>query len=258
MGACEIAELYKTGVDPSVRIAAMITDYQCEPAWVQKGVETFFVPNERVAEQLRQSGAAAARIEVVGIVVRKEFHRTQPKARARIQCDLSPDLPTILMMAGGMGPSRLDLVISELDKHSARSTQVVVIAGRDKALLKRIRKLKPKRLDLHAVGWTDKIHIYMSTADVLITKPGGVTLTEALFSSNQTPLIAFDPLPGPEEENACEIVRRGAGWSISNPEEAAVIALRVLSGEARVRTGPGANSASDRIVLCLQTGVTCV
>jgi processive 1,2-diacylglycerol beta-glucosyltransferase len=252
VGACEIASLYKRRMDPSVRIAAMILNYESEPAWVQPGVEMYLVPSDRVARELREWGADKTPIEVVGIPVQKDFRDAESKAAARARCGLSPDSPTILLMAGGMGPARLDAVVKELDRGTSIPAQVVAIAGHDRALLGRLRKLRPARLDFRALGWTENVSRWMAAADVLITKPGALTLSEAL--SMNLPTIAFDPLPGIEEQNAREWVRCGAGWLSRTPAEAAEMADAVLRGELRSAANAPADSASETIVRLLQKG----
>src|SRR5438093_10107299 len=73
VGACEIASLYKRRMDGAVRIAAMILNFESEPAWVQPGVDMYLVPSDRVAAQLREWGMDETPIEVVGVPIRKDF-----------------------------------------------------------------------------------------------------------------------------------------------------------------------------------------
>ncbi|HYR90132.1 MAG TPA: glycosyltransferase [Terriglobia bacterium] len=254
VGACEIASLYKRRMDASVRILPMILNYESEPAWVQPGIDVYLVSSDRVAAELREWGAGRTPIEVVGIPVRKDFRKAESKAAARARCGLSPERPIVLLMAGGMGPARLDAAIKELDRRTSIPIQAVAIAGRDRALLPRLRKLRPARLELCALGWTEDVSSYMAAADVLITKPGALTLREALAMN--LPTIAFDPLPGLEEENAREWVRRGAGWLSRNPAEAAAMADAVLRGALQLSSTAPADSETEMIVRLLQ--VNCV
>ena len=252
VGACEIASLYKRRMDGAVRIAAMILNCESEPAWVQPGIDMYLVPSDRVAAKLREWGTDETPIEVVGVPIRKDFRNAESKATARTRCGLSPERPIVLLMAGGMGPARLDTAIKELDRRTSIPVQAIAIAGHDHALLARLRKLQPARLDLRTIGWTEDVSLYMAAADVLVTKPGALTLREALSMS--LPTIAFDPLPGLEEENARELVRRGAGWLSRNPAEAAAMAEAVLRGELRSSSTGSADSEAEMIVRLLIAG----
>jgi len=250
VGACEIASLYKTRRDDRVQIAAMILNYGCEPAWVQPGVDMYCVPSDGIAAQLREWGAGHTPIEIVGVPIARSFLNGESKTSARERCGLSPNRPTILLMAGGMGPARLDAVTTELDRAGDMPVQAIAIAGHDRALLDRLRKLRPTRTDVHAIGWTDNVSSYMAAADVLITKPGALTLSEA--SAMHLPVIAFDALPGLEEENAREWIRRGAGWLSRSPAEAASLALAVLRGDLHASSaGPGRPAAEAIVRLLL-------
>ncbi len=226
VGACEIGALYKSSLDPHVLLAALVTDFESEPVWVQRGVDLYLVPSQKVARDLRRWGAPAHRLRVVGIPVRSGFETPIKKESARAALGVHPDLPVILMMAGGMGPCHLDQVATELDSMTHSSLHLVAVAGHDIRLLARLKKLRLRHADLIVRGWVDNVPQYMAAADLLITKPGALTLSEARAMS--LPTIVMEPIPGPEEENMCQWVRSGAGLAAENPRDAARLALSLL------------------------------
>jgi processive 1,2-diacylglycerol beta-glucosyltransferase len=242
VGACEISSLYKTTLDGSVSLAALVTDFELDPIWNQPGIDLYLVPSNKVASRLRERGLDSSKIGVVGIPVRVAFQHPLQQPRARRVLGLSPDRPVILMMAGGMGPCHLDRVIVELERLSESRLQLIALAGRDKKLLARLRALKFHRVDLIVRGWTDNVAHYMAAADVMITKPGALTLSEA--QAVGLPTVAFDPLPFLEEANLRELVHSGAGVAAENPLQAAQLALTLLR-KGRQRKPPLSPSLSS-------------
>ncbi|HEY2933035.1 MAG TPA: hypothetical protein VGK99_14935 [Acidobacteriota bacterium] len=249
VGASEIASIYKSTIDGCVSIAALVTDFQGEPAWVQPGVDIYIVPSAKVAEDLRRWGALPESIEVAGIPVRASFHANL--LRAREDLGLSTGHPVVLLMAGGMGPARLDRIAVELNRLSNEPIQIVAVAGKDQGLLHRLQALRLPRVTLLVNGWTDHIEQYMAACNLLITKPGALTLAEAEAMS--LPTIVFDPLPGPEEENLRSFLGRGAGFTAGNPTEIAQLALDLLRQGFRRKYGrSNPTSTAAKIVLRLQ------
>ena len=250
VGACEIASMYKASVDQRVRIAALVTDFQSEPAWVQPGVDLYLVPSAAVAADLRRWHASPEKIEIAGIPVRASFQAANlPASRAAL--GLSTLHPVVLMMAGGMGPAKLDRVAVELDRLACDPMQIVAVAGRDRGLLDRLQSLRLRRAKLLVKGWTDDIDRYMAAADLMITKPGALSLAEA--ESMSLPVIAFDPLPGPEEENLKDSLSRGVAFTAADPSEVAHLAIGLLrQGLRRGSDAPAKPSAAVKIVLRLQ------
>jgi processive 1,2-diacylglycerol beta-glucosyltransferase len=215
---------------------SVITDYHAEPAWVQPEVDAYLVADEAVAEQLRSWGAMPGKIVVTGIPVETRVSPRQNDADGR---------PVVLLMGGGMGPTRIDEVARALCAGST-PMQVVAIAGYDHRARRRLQHVRGTALvSLDVLGWVDDVPALMGMASLLVTKPGGVTAAEAA-------------VPGPEESNAARIANAGAGLTADGPAAAAkaVIALlrdeprrRAMSAAARARARPFAAGEAAGIVL---------
>jgi processive 1,2-diacylglycerol beta-glucosyltransferase len=207
VGACEIASLAKKRGWTQAPLVAVSTDHESEPAWVTGAVDQYFVSTEEVAAKLRRWGVDRRRIVTSGIPVLRKFHEKGRGAASKEKLGLAVDRPMVLVMGGGMGPLPMDQIVSELAR-LPMPLSIVAVAGlnsRMKKKLERSRRQMPFDKSLEVYGWMDCVDELMRAADVLVTKPGGLTLTEA--ASVGTPMVCVNPIPGPEERH-CELIER--------------------------------------------------
>jgi processive 1,2-diacylglycerol beta-glucosyltransferase len=251
VGASEIAVIARRARLTNAEIINVITDFEAEPIWIKAEIARFSVPNERVAEQLRNWGADARKIKVCGIPLDASFteKHDSDKTRARFNLD---DRPIVLLMGGGMGPTRMSRVAEQL-LQTGENFQIVALPAKDEKAKVELEKLQNSTtVSLHIVGWTNFTAGLMQAADVLATKPGGLTISEAAACG--LPMVLFDAIPGPEEENAKLFAKKGAGVKTRGSKETAFEVLRLL-GNLRERRQMSANAeklartdASEKIV----------
>lgn len=229
VAACEIAALAKRDGLSTARLISVITDHEAEPVWIKSEVDTYTVPDEYVKDQLIAWGASKARVVLAGIPTDRGFVIQQDVRATLTRYNLTDAARTVLIMGGGMGPTRMDQVVAFL-LESVQPIQIVVVTGHDARMRRRLSRLRPSpQVTLRVIGWTDDIAALMQVASVLITKPGGVTTTEAILRG--LPLVIFGVIPGPEQRNAARIVEAGAGLMSSSRHDAASAALALLGDE---------------------------
>lgn len=205
----------------------VITDFMVSSDWIQNGVDAYFVASHFTREAMIRRGVDANLIHVTGIPVRPEMAipKTREEARARV------GLPTehvITLLGGGIQPKRVRFVAEELLKTELRGT-LVVVAGRNKELLEEIEDLQNgATLRLLKLGFIDYLDDLIVASDVVITKAGGLTVSEIL--ARGTPMIVIDPIPGQEEWNADYVAGNGTGIQL-RMIEAAVAATQVMLDE---------------------------
>lgn len=232
VGASEIAVIARRDCLTNASIVSVITDFAAEPIWVKPEIAAFSVPNNRVAEQLRNWGADARKIKVCGIPLDASFAEKHDTETTRTRFNLD-ERPIVLLMGGGMGPTRMSEVTARL-LQTGKNLQIVALPAKDKKAKAELEKLRDSpHVSLRVVGWTSLIAELMQTADVLATKPGGLTLSEAAACG--LPTVLFDAIPGPEEENAKLFVGQGAGIKTRGSEETAAEILRLLENPQRRR-----------------------
>lgn len=184
-----------------------VTDFDLHRMWVHEGMAGYFAANDEVAFRMRAQGIAAERIAVTGIPIMPVFGAPLERPVCAAEFGLDPALPTILMMGGGAGLGSLDTVAARLLALQG-NFQLIVLAGKNAVALAALQALAlayPGRL--LAQGFTDQVERLMACADLVITKPGGLTTSECLALG--VPMIVNAPIPGQEERNADFLLEQG-------------------------------------------------
>src|SRR6266566_2181307 len=262
VAACEMAAIARRLGLTQAAILSVITDYEAEPIWVQPEIDAFAVPDESVRAELISWGAPANRISICGIPVDPAFDAVQDPKSMRLRYIINDRAPMVLLMGGGMGPTRMHQVVEQLSETNV-PMHIVAIAGKDKLALRRLERVQVKApVSLRVLGWTDEVAALMQTARLLVTKPGGLTISEAALCA--LPLVFFDPIPGAEFVNAKRMVDAGAAVITHGPAETArAVAMLLRDVEASeamaVRSNgiarPTARSEIARLALSLMAPV---
>jgi processive 1,2-diacylglycerol beta-glucosyltransferase len=227
IGAAEIVALGKREGYYNSPILAVQTDFQTEPPWVQREIDVYGVGNEEAKAQLVSWGVSANRVVLSGIPIDPAFGLAFDKAEVCRALGLDPRRPIVLVMGGGMGPVPLDEIIENLER-CGLPLQVLAVSGHDRAVKARLEALRGRvALDLHVFGWSDNIPELMSAADLLVTKPGGVTIAEA--TAVGLPMLLTHPIPGPEERHVRYLEQSGAALRARSLQEIPHLAYGLLS-----------------------------
>jgi processive 1,2-diacylglycerol beta-glucosyltransferase len=229
IGAAEIAALGRREGWFNAPILAVQTDFHTEPPWVQSAIDVYCVASEEARGQLIGWGVLSNRVLMSGIPVDPAFSLPFDRADLKRALGLDSHRPVILVMGGGMGPVPLDKVIQSLEV-CGLPVQVLAVAGRDEALRRRLELLRGRiAIDLHLFGWTDTVPELMSVADLLITKPGGLTAAEALSAG--LPMILTHPIPGPEERHVRFLEQKGVALHAERLADIPRLASRLLRSQ---------------------------
>lgn len=186
------------------------TDIETHAMWFHPATDRYCVATELGKAHLVACGAMPTRVLVTGLPVRPEFERETTPAQARERLGLPIAGPVILLLSGGFGVGPTEIALRELVQVNG-GADIVVIAGRNEALRKRLERSAGPRV--RVVGFTDAMHEWMRAADVVVTKPGGLTCAEALVSG--APMAIVRPIPGPEVCNSDYLVERGAAIKVN-------------------------------------------
>ncbi|MBC3831021.1 glycosyltransferase [Undibacterium amnicola] len=191
-----------------------VTDFDLHRMWVHAGIAGYFAANQEVAFRLRAHGIAANAIHVTGIPIMPAFAQTLSRAVCAQEFGLDPSRLTILLMGGGAGLGNLDELAARLLElridleNTCSQCQLVVLAGKNLKSLQALQSLAqfyPKRL--FPFGFTSQVERLMACADLVVTKPGGLTTSECLAMG--LPMIVNAPIPGQEERNADFVMEQG-------------------------------------------------
>jgi len=181
-------------------IMGIITDYEIHRFWLYPGIDRYCVPTDEMREELLQLGWDKDKVMTTGIPCPVNLNE---KADGN-----SPEKPFWLVSGGGWGLGNLERTTKCLLKKKWAS-MLLVVTGENHSLYQRLKNLEKKNPDRIWVRGTIP-HLYnsMKNALAVLTKPGGLTATEAMILKK--PLILLDPLPGAEEKNLRYLVRHGA------------------------------------------------
>jgi processive 1,2-diacylglycerol beta-glucosyltransferase len=189
-----------------------VTDFDLHNMWLVPGLNGYFAATPEVAYRLQARGIDADRIHVTGIPVMPAFSQPDAPGLARNACaaalGLDPARRIVLMMAGGSGVGDLPGMVTRALQVPG-DFQVIAVAGRNtgaQVALQRLALRHPQRV--LALGYTHEIEKLMAAADLVVTKPGGLTVSECLALGK--PLLLISPIPGQEEHNASFLMEEGA------------------------------------------------
>jgi processive 1,2-diacylglycerol beta-glucosyltransferase len=192
----------------------VVTDFTLHRFWAQPRVHRYFVATAELAQSLRQR-IPGARVDVTGIPVSNVFGYWSAPEGARAALGLVPDQPAALLLGGSLG-LRIEETVNAVLQFAPETLQIIVICGKNEAARERLEAAAlPERV--HIRGYVNEIERFFAAADVIITKPGGLTTSEAL--SMGKPLLLTRGLPGQEEGNLRALVETGAASDVSTPEQ---------------------------------------
>ena len=184
-----------------------VTDFDLHRMWVMPHMQGYFVANTEVAFRLQHMGIAAEQIHITGIPIKPAFAAPQNRAEILRTYGLRPNAPVLLLMGGGAGLGGL-AIVAEYLLHQEPDFQLIALAGKNEKELTALQKMAesyPNRL--FPQGFTHLVEQLMSCADLVITKPGGLTSSECLALG--LPMIIHAPIPGQEEHNADYLLEQG-------------------------------------------------
>ncbi|MBM3249774.1 MAG: hypothetical protein FJZ09_02875 [Candidatus Omnitrophica bacterium] len=187
------------------RIICVVTDLDVHPFWVYKGVDLYIVATESSRQRLLGSGIRESAIKVCGIPIEPKFILEYDRSSLCEKLGIRKDAFTVLLMTGSFGLGPLERIAKML----AGEVQVLVVSAGNSGLYERLKK---KGLSgVFAYGFVDNIHELMAVSDLIITKPGGLTVSEIL--SMELPPVFIFTVPGQEAQNAAILKKCGIGLS---------------------------------------------
>jgi processive 1,2-diacylglycerol beta-glucosyltransferase len=194
-----------------VPVWLQVTDFDLHRMWVIPEMTGYLAASPEIAQRMRAVGLPAARVHTTGIPVMPAFTGPHDRRALAAGFGIDPERPAYLVMGGGAGVGGLDTLADAL-LSTADGFQLVVLAGRNAAMLERLRKLATSRYPgrLFPQGFTQHVDRLMACCDLAITKPGGLTTSECLAMG--LPMIVNAPIPGQEERNADYLMEQGAAW----------------------------------------------
>lgn len=230
-----------------IPLVTVLTDYAIHSQWVHLGVDLYIVGCQEVYEGLVSRGIEKERIKVTGIPVSPKFEVLMDRQIIYDKLGLNTERLTLLVMGGAYGVLGGAKLVSKIISESKAPVQAIIVCGQDEKLFKSLDTIvSGTRNPILRLGYVGNVEELMSVADLIITKAGGLTVSEAL--TKRLPMVIFLPIPGQEEGNAIFVEKIGAGLVADTAEDLERILQKLISQpeELKVMREAARNAVSRR------------
>jgi processive 1,2-diacylglycerol beta-glucosyltransferase len=229
-------------------VVSIITDFEAHALWMDSCVDLYCVAAEETKVRLVARGVAEEGVIATGIPISAKFSAKSDAKTIRRNSGLRDDLPVLLVLSGGFGMGPVAEILSELDKVK-HPFQTIVVTGRNEELRRELAA-QDRKHPTQVLGFTTNMHELMSISDLVITKPGGLTSSEALALGK--PLFILNPIPGQEAANSDFLLERGAAAKVNRVEDLPyrierLLGSKTLSGMANAARSLGRPHAARDI-----------
>jgi processive 1,2-diacylglycerol beta-glucosyltransferase len=256
---CMFVAKLKEKLKINIPLIGVITDFGVHSYWTRPGVDIFIVPYPEMSKILLSRNIPRTAIYEYGIPIDRKFSKVNNRSELRRKFGLNPDLFTVLFMGGGTGFC-IDL-LGTLKKCEEEKLplQIMLVAGENEDLKLEMEKMKElMSVPFFVFGFVDNVDEMMAASDLIVTKPGGLTIAESLVSS--LPMILVRVIRGQEDNNLKFLLAKGVGvdggkgekvWPIirdflENPRK-----LKELKNKAREMAYPDSAVNISKLILSL-------
>ncbi|EHJ07383.1 diglucosyl diacylglycerol synthase [Staphylococcus simiae] len=216
----------------NIPIATVLTDYRLHKNWVTPHSERYYVATEETKQDFIEVGIPADHVKVTGIPIANKFEEHIDRNQWLNKHNLDPNKHIILMSAGAFGVSSgFNTMITDILSQSPNA-QVVMICGNSKDLKRSLQQQFKSNSNVLILGYTKHMNEWMASSQLMITKPGGITISEGL--SRHIPMIFLNPAPGQELENALFFEQQGFGKIAHTPDDAVNIVAELTTNEEQL------------------------
>jgi processive 1,2-diacylglycerol beta-glucosyltransferase len=224
---CAAAAHLKKTNQVDVILGGVITDFSIHQLWVYKDVDLYFVGNEILRSELAQKGIEAWRIYDTGIPIDSYFNQSYDKVVLTEKLQLDITSPIILIMGGGLGLGGVSMALKSLEELKAK-VQIIVVAGENQNLWANLKLQATKsKHHIQVWGFSNTVQELMAVSTILISKPGALTISEAL--AMELPMILNEPIPGQEKENAAYVENTGSAIWIKDSAKLTSVVEELIS-----------------------------
>ena len=188
-------------------MVAVMTDYTCIPFWEETRCDAYVVAHEEMIKACVKRGIPKEKLIPAGIPVSSRFSKNADQKKAREHLHLPFDKKIYLVIGGSMGAGDLEKLTRQFLKTRKEEEDFIIVCGNNKKIFQKMKKKYKAQEGIFIVGQTRQMDVYMKACDMVYTKPGGLTSTEAAVSG--IPIVHTAPIPGCESANRRFFVRHG-------------------------------------------------
>lgn len=229
---CGMVADYKKYLGLDLPLFGVLTDHAPHSYWIFDNVDYYIVPSELSRNHFIRNGVSDAKIRVFGIPIDFRFSKNLGREEACKRLGVDSRKRTVLIMGGSQGLGPVENMLDSLEA-VAYDFQIMAVCGINKALYKRLSKrLKRYKKKMLVFGLTENVEELMEASDIIITKPGGLTTSEAL--AKNLPMIIIHPIPGQEAKNTDFLLQQGVALRAEDGEDVAVLVQELFSNSVKL------------------------
>ena len=205
---CGVVADFKRTYKLKIPLIAVVTDYLPHRFWIDPAVDRYVVATQEAKDTLIEEGVEAEKIRILGIPISVKFLSPHPRNEVAQELGFVAGVPSVLIMGGGWGIGPIEEIAQQLDSLDHR-VQIIAVCGKNKKAYDwLVRNRANFKKPLFVFGYTNCVDKLMDFSDIIITKAGGITISEALAKG--LAIIITHPIPGQEERNVNYLLEQDA------------------------------------------------
>ena len=206
------------------------TDYTCHPTAEHCNMDAYFIPDESLIHEFLLAGLPEEKLIPTGIPIRQPFFTSLSKEESRQLLDLPESGTVVLLMCGSMGCGPIERIAKEVSQQLEDGSVLIAVCGSNKKLYDTLEKSASDKL--RVLGFTTQVPEYMDASDLIITKPGGLSSTEA--ATKGLPMVFINTVGGCEQRNLDFFSNRGFATGSADAEEVIQMAVAMANDKEKL------------------------
>ena len=224
-----------------VDTAFVATDYTCCPGVDSTKLDTYFIPDAALSDEFITCGIPADKLCPSGIPIRQEFYTRCDRKQAKENCGIDPTHKHIVMACGSMGCGPMEDLSERIAPERGDTMELTVICGTNEKLRENMEKIHGGNPRVHIRGFVKDMPLLLDSADVYVTKPGGLSVSEAMAKGAF--MVLVNAVGGCESYNLQHLLRKGAAVTGATVDELTEVCLKAANAEKKITSCGTANAA---------------
>ena len=214
-----------------IKTAFIATDYTCSPGVANSELGVYFIPDATLAEEFIAAGVPGGKLVACGMPVLSQFYTRGDKEKAKQALGINPDNPHLLLMCGSMGCGPMKQLTDALSQRLERNCEISVVCGTNRRLYRELEENYKSHSKVHIHGFVKDMSALMDSADLYLTKPGGLSTSEALAKA--LPMVLIDAVAGCEGYNLRHFTAMGGAVTASSVEKLTDLCVELMKDPQR-------------------------
>lgn len=215
-----------------IKTAFTATDYTCSPSLEESNLDWYFIPDDSLIPEFVQKGLPKEKLKGTGIPVANKFSDKMPIEEAKRLQGIRPEQKHLLMMCGSMGCGPLKELAEDLAYRMPADAILTVVCGNNESLYRKLNQRLGDHERVRVLGYTNQVSQLMDSADIYLTKAGGLSTSEAL--NKNLPMCLIDAVAGCEEYNANFFVGHRMAVAAEDEDELLKLCMALLADEEQL------------------------